>query len=293
MRTWSKRTVVTALAAVCLAAIAQASSDSDVRGSFERAFRVGTPVSLEIKNGAGDVTIRAGGSGSVEVRAKIHVGTRDLSEAEAESRVHEIEAHPPVEQSGNTIKIMPAVPQGHRQYIAIDYEITTPTETQLHSASGSGDVTVEGISGPANAVTGSGDVRMTGLHGDVTAHTGSGNTRLRDIDASRVNVETGSGDVQLRDLHCALEARTGSGDISAQGEPTGEWSLHTGSGGVALRLPQGKGFDLHAHAGSGSIKSGIPLTVEGGFGGNELRAKVAGGGIPVEVQTGSGDISID
>ncbi|HUI43041.1 MAG TPA: DUF4097 family beta strand repeat-containing protein [Terriglobia bacterium] len=275
------------------AAMAQAAPRSDVRGTFERTFQVNGPVSLEIKNGAGDITVRSGSSGSVEIRAKIYVGTRDWGESLADSRVHEIEAHPPLEQSGNTIRIEPIELHGRGQNISIDYEIMAPVDSRLHSTTGSGDVIVEGIGGPVEAQTGSGDVKMSGVHGDVSAHTGSGDTKLSAIEAARVDIETGSGDVVLHDLHCALEARTGSGDISAQGEPTGEWRLHTGSGGVTLRLPNGKGFDLHAHAGSGEIRTGLPITIEGTLSHGELRGKVAGGGIPVDVQTGSGDIRID
>jgi Putative adhesin len=274
--------------------VAGAASWSDVRGSFTRSFQVSGPVSLEVSNGSGDITVRQGGSASVEIRAKIHVGDRWFGSADVDRRVHAIETNPPLEQNGNTIRIRKFEEEDRNPHISIDYEIMAPAETQLHSETGSGDVTVDGIRGPVSARTGSGDVKMSGLHADVTAHTGSGDAKFQDIDAGRLEIETGSGDVELHEVRCAVQARTGSGDIEAQGEPQESWRLRTGSGDVTLRLPSDVGFDLDAHTGSGDVETnGLSITTEGTFGHGNLRGKVRGGGVPVEVQTSSGDIRID
>ncbi len=263
-----------------------------VRGRFERTFSVNGPVELQIKNGSGDIIVREGGSGSVEIRAKIYSGNGWFGGGADESRIHAVESNPPVEQVGNTIRIKEL--EGNTR-ISIDYEISVPADTRVHSETGSGDVTVEGIQGPAEVQTGSGDVKVRGVHGNVRAETGSGDTKFEGIEADRVEIKTGSGDVELRDLKCALQATTGSGDIQAQGRPTGHWRLNTGSGEVSLHLPSDLGFDLEAHTDSGDVKThgNLAVTVQGSLGHGELRGKVRGGGVPVEVATGSGDISID
>jgi Putative adhesin len=269
-----------------------AASWNAVRGRFERTFSVSGPVELEIKNGSGDIVVREGGAGTVQIRAKIYVGDHWFGTDQYEARVHAIEANPPVDQFGNSVRIHDLEEHDN---ISIDYEISVPADTRVHSETGSGDVTVEGISGPAEVQTGSGDVTMHGVHGNVRAQTGSGDTKFDGIDAERVEIKTGSGDVELRDLRCALEAHTGSGDIRADGRPTGRWRLDTSSGEVKLHLPSDLGFDLEAHTGSGDVHAGgnLSLTVQGSFGHGELRGKARGGGVPVEVQTGSGDIVID
>ncbi len=294
MRRMLKQLAISGLFAAMTVALAGAASWSDVRGSFARSFQVNGPVSLEIANGSGDITVRQGGSSSVEVRAKIHVGDRWFGSADVDRRVHAVEANPPVEQDGNTIRIRKIDEEEHNSHLSIDYEITAPAETQVHSETGSGDVTVEGINGPVSARTGSGDVKMSGLRADVTAQTGSGDAKFQSIEAGRLEIETGSGDVELRDVRCAVQARTESGDIEAEGHPEAAWRLRTGSGDVTLRLPSDLGFDLDAHTGSGDVETnGLSITTEGSFGHGSLRGKVRGGGVPVEVQTSSGDIRID
>jgi DUF4097 and DUF4098 domain-containing protein YvlB len=69
--------------------------------------------------------------------------------------------------------------------------------------------------------------------------------------------------------------------------------VHTGSGGVQLKVPSRASFDLDAHTSSGSISVEQPLTVQGSIGRKEVRGRVGGGGVPVEVETGSGDIQIE
>ena len=69
--------------------------------------------------------------------------------------------------------------------------------------------------------------------------------------------------------------------------------MHTGSGTVQLKLPSDASFDLDAHTSSGSISVEQPHTVQGSIGRKEIRGRVGSGGVPVEVETGSGDIQIE
>jgi DUF4097 and DUF4098 domain-containing protein YvlB len=98
--------------------------------------------------------------------------------------------------------------------------------------------------------------------------------------------------MELRGVRGSLEAKAGSGTIRAEGDPTGAWVVHTGSGGVQLRFPSDAAFDLDAHTSSGSISVDHPVTVQGTVGRKQIRGKVRGGGVPVEVETGSGNIEI-
>src|SRR5277367_4370077 len=77
---------------------------SGPQGGFERSLHVSGPVDLEVLTRSGDVTVRAGSSGSVSIRGKIYVGDHWLS-GNRDADVHEIEQHPPIRQEGNSIHI--------------------------------------------------------------------------------------------------------------------------------------------------------------------------------------------
>ena len=179
-----------------------------------------------------------------------------------------------------------------RKDVGISYHITVPKETRLHSRTGSGDQDIVGINGPIAAQTGSGDIIAENAGGGFDGHTGSGTVRFIQAAPGDVTISTGSGNVDAAMVKGALTVRTGSGSIRAAGEPTGSWNLNTGSGSVNLGLPQ-IGFNLNAHTGSGGITVNHPLTVQGTIRKNELIGSVRGGGIPVQIRTGSGSIRVE
>jgi DUF4097 and DUF4098 domain-containing protein YvlB len=308
-------------ACACQAAFATA------EGDFQRTLNVSGAVNLEVSTGSGSVRVRSGSAGRVEVHGHVKAGDW-FGGTSAEERVKRIVANPPIQQDGDVIRVGHIEDSDLRQKISISYDIVVPAETQLHSSSGSGSQTVEGIKGPAEIMTGSGSEKISDLgdrlraetgsggieidhvKGDVWARAGSGSIRATDVAGAfegntgsghisleqtapgAVRADTGSGGVELRGVHGSLDARAGSGTIQAEGDPSGPWSLRTGSGGVRLHLPSDAAFDLDAHTSSGSISVDHPVTVQGTVGRRELRGKVRGGGTPVIVETGSGDIQI-
>ena len=284
-----QRYCVIALGALLSSAVV--ARPATIKGSFERGLKVSGPVDIDVSTGSGDIRVYPGEPGTVRVRGKINAHDNS-GDSNAAQRVRDLEQNPPVQQDGNHIRIGHLEERELNRNVSIDYEIEVPAETQVTSATGSGDVSVEGIRGPVKATSGSGDMKLHSLQSDVTLRTGSGDVSLEEVSGGRVEVQTGSGDVKLRDLRCAMQVRTGSGDISAEGELTGDWTLQAGSGGITVQLASETGFELDAHTSSGEIHTSLPITVEGGIGHGELRGKVKGGGARLELRTGSGDITI-
>jgi len=311
------------VALVCLQPLPAAAS---AEGSFQRTLQVTGPVSIDLSTGSGGVKVRTGGSGQVQVSG--HIKATNWFGSDADQRVKTLEENPPIQQSGNDIRIGHISDSELLHNVSISYELIVPPETQLHSHTGSGSQTVEGlhraieiesgsgslkISNIGNTVradTGSGDIEIEQVKGNVRAKAGSGSVHARDIAGGfegrtgsghitldqtapgAVRAETGSGGLELRGVHGSLEAEAGSGTITAEGDPTGSWTVHTGSGSVHLKLASDAAFDLDAHTSSGSISVSQPVIVQGTIGHKQLRGKVHGGGVPVEVETGSGNIEI-
>jgi Putative adhesin len=279
------------------------------QGSFERTLQVSGPVNLEVLTHSGDVTVRAGSSGSVLIRGKIYVGNHWLG-GNREADVQEIEQHPPIRQEGNSIHI----DYVNMRNISVDYEISVPADTVVRTRSGSGDQTVEGTRGSVDAQTGSGDVKLANLTGEIRLQTGSGNIRARHISGSvkggtgsgdveveetssgDIDLHTGSGNITARGIQGGFRGETGSGDVTAEGTQSGSWEIHTGSGNVHVRLPADSAFDADLSTSSGSIDVGSPIemTVQGRVDDThkQIHGKVRGGGPLLRVRTGSGDIHI-
>lgn len=282
---------------------------STPQGAFERTLTVSGPVNLEVLTRSGDITVRAGSSGSIFIRGKIYVGNRWFG-TNREADVHEIEQHPPIRQEGNNIHI----DYVDVRNISVDYEISVPADTVVRTRSGSGDQIIEGTHGKVDTQTGSGNVKLTNLTGEIRLQTGSGDVRAHQISGSvkggtgsgdveveetssgDVDLRTGSGTITARGIHGGFHGETGSGDVTAEGTQSGSWEIHTGSGNVHVRLPANAAFDADISTSSGTIDVGSPIemTVQGRVDDThrQIHGKVHGGGPLLRVRTGSGDIHI-
>jgi hypothetical protein len=280
------------------------------QGHFEKTLEVSGSPDLEVNTHSGDVILHGGPAGTISITGRIHVGDRWFNGGK-KAEVQAIEQNPPIQQSGNSVRI------DYVNYhdIAIDYEITAPPDTKVRTKSGSGDLTVEGMHAGIDVETGSGDVRVHDLAGNIRIHTGSGNVEAKgaagplearagsgDISVEEnskgdVHVETGSGNIEVRGVDGGLRVSAGSGDVRVDGTPTSSWSVKTGSGNAELRLPEQAAFDVDLSTSSGSIVVGQPVTatIQGRVeeARKNIRGKVRGGGPEISVHTGSGDIRVD
>lgn len=315
------------LVSALLVVFASVPARADEEGHFDRTLTVNGAVNLDVQTGSGNIDVHPGASGTVEIHAKIHASGWHMG-GDIEQRIHQIESHPPIEQDGNTIRIGHSDDRDLYRNISISYDLTVPSQTQVRSASGSGDERIQGVSGPADASSGSGslqlaniggetharsgsgDIEVTSIHGSVRATTGSGSihatgvaggfigssgsgdVRVEQTAAGSVEIGTGSGTVELKGANGAVRVQTGSGSIVAEGQPTGDWTLRTGSGDVDVQFPASAGYELSAHSGSGNIHTAAELTTTGTINPRTLHGKVHGGGSMVEVSTSSGSINI-
>jgi hypothetical protein len=298
------------IAALVVLRASTAAFASTPQGTFEKTLQVSGPVDLEVFTHSGDVTVRAGSSGSIFIRGKIYVGDRWFG-GRRDDDVHAIEQNPPIHQSGNSVHI----DYVNYHNISVDYEITVPADTTIRSHTGSGNQILEGTRGNADVQTGSGDVKLSNItgeihlqtgSGDVRAHsisgavhggTGSGNIEIEETASGDIDLHTGSGNVTARGINGGFHGETGSGDVTAEGTQTGTWEIRTGSGNVHVRLPGNAAFEADISTSSGSVDVGAPIemTVQGRIGDvhKSVHGKVRGGGPLLRVRSGSGDIHIE
>jgi hypothetical protein len=272
------------LAATAVLALAAIPALAMTEATFERTLTVNGHVELTVATGSGSIHLTRGTDNQVHVygRVKSNWGGSD-------EQVREIAAHPPIEQTGNIVRI------GERHQnlrnISIEYDVTAPANAYLEANTGSGSVSDDGVGQNAKLSTGSGSIHATGLQGGFSADTGSGSIYADQTGEGDVKAETGSGSIELRNLHGGLRAHTGSGGIKVGGTPSAPWRVETGSGSVEF-WSSGAAFTLDASSGSGGIHSDREMLTQGTSDRHHVTGKVGGGGPTVRIETGSGSIRV-
>lgn len=318
-------------ALLILTLLSPAAQAQTAAGAFQRTLTVGASPAIEISAGAGRIDIRPGAPDRVEISAEVRAGEWTgwfrRGGLSAQERVRQVEASPPVEQSGDTVRIGYVADDDRRHGVTISYVLTVPPASNIVARTGSGSQQVEGVSGRVethsgsgsltlravgavrasagsgsitadrvegafHASTGSGSIRALDVAGPVTAKTSSGGIEVVQTGSGAVDVSSSSGSISVRGVRGSLQASTSSGGLTLQGELAGDWRVSASSGSVRIALPPAQGFELDVHTGSGSIDVDFPVTVQGTVGRRSLKGSAQGGGPLLHVRTSSGGIAI-
>ncbi len=199
-------------------------------------------------------------------------------------------------------------------HVALGDVEASGTTRKLSIDTYSGNVRTSDTRGPLDIDTGSGDVEVKTHSGDLSVDTGSGRVEVADVEAARtISLDTGSGAVIVDRCRASdnLSIDTGSGRIIARNIEARDMTLDTGSGSVevaptaaagALHVDTGSGSvtliapanfnaQLQISAGSGGIRSDLPLEGVRRSDG-ELSARIGDGRSRISIETGSGSVSI-
>jgi len=241
-------------------------------GSFQRTLEVSGTVDLDVRAAAGNITVHTGNTGVVSITARVRAHGSWLGMS-AERKVQQIEAHPPIEQHGNTIHVGNDDREVN-QNVVFEYDLTVPPETELRATTGAGNQTIRGLYSRLEATSGAGNITVDDVMGDV-------------------RVRTGAGNVEISNARRGLVAETGAGNIGAEGNPKRDWTIHTGVGNIQVRVPEKASFDVDAACGFGRINMNHKFKMQGSTSLNHIRGTVGDGGPSVRLENGAGNIDID
>jgi hypothetical protein len=297
--------IVLALSLILPATVALAAE-----GTFDKTFSVSGAPNLSVSSGSGYIHVYPGAGNQVHIIGHVHSNPNWFG-GDADSRVRQIVASPPITQSGDSITV--AAPHADSDLfsnISIDYDVTAPASATLKAHTGSGSIEIGGILGtvtassgsgsihvdnigPGHVETGSGRIQATNVHGAAYVQTGSGSIELSLAAPGDATARTGSGSIHIDGVSGGLQASAGSGSIEASGNPTSEWRANSGSGSIHLQIAQNAHFNLNVETGSGGIHTNRPIVMQGDINKHHVTGAVNGGGPTVRASTGSGSISVD
>jgi hypothetical protein len=160
----------------------------------------------------------------------------------------------------------------------------------LDGSTSGGNIRLENSKGPMNVSTSGGNISGENLIGDLHASTSGGNIRMEDVQGI-VDVSTSGGNISLEELSGKVSARTSGGHVHAKLNKLVEGLfLETSGGNIECVLPEGLGLDLN-------LKAANVNTSLQNFNGTAKQDMVVGqmngGGVPVEIRTGGGSISLE
>jgi hypothetical protein len=278
------------LLAVAALLLSTAAFASDRR--FERSLTVSAQPDLYVSTGSGNISIHPGDGNQIHIVGHVHAGWNVFGDVDG--KITKIIDNPPITQDGNTIKVGLSGDHDLFNNISIDYDVTVPPDVALNLHSGSGNVESDQVGRYLSASSGSGNVRARGVHGPADLSSGSGDVELEQNGPGDVKAKSDSGNIKVHGFNGGIIARTGSGDVEADGKLTAAANLVSGSGNVVMHLTPDAHFNLEASTGSGDIHIGFPGAPEQGENSrHHLTAPINGGGAPLEVRTGSGNVEID
>jgi DUF4097 and DUF4098 domain-containing protein YvlB len=253
-----------------------------------KTVKIGTDGELTLENIAGDIVVTRGGGNEATIEIVKVARARTVEEARELLGLVTVN----VVERGGRAEVKTIYPSEERRNnrrnfnISVNYNVSAPPNTRITIASVSGSGKVSDIKGDlsANSVSGavrianagrigaatsvSGDVEIVNTQSDgaVEAQSVSGNVALRKLAARRVEVASVSGSITLEDLQCdRVEGHSVSGNVDFAGTLTkgGRYEFNSHSGDVRVAVAGGTGFEVDANSFSGSVRSDLPLTLQG------------------------------
>jgi hypothetical protein len=269
------------------------------RATFQRTFDASTAVTLDVVTAAGRIGVTPGPAGRVIVLGTVTVRNSVNVPANAGELVARVAASPPVQQTGDRIELQLPNNAVEQRAVTIEYEISVPPGTRVHTRSESGAVSVVGNSGTVSVETQSGAITLKQIEADVTIASGSGAVSVAAVMGSTtvttqssaitlqeiggavhvrtqsgaaivgvaagvdVDVQTGSSAIAVTGDAGTVRATSNSGRIRVNGQPRGDWTVESGSGRVELTLSRGASarLDLSTRSGTITIPSGLNTSV--------------------------------
>jgi hypothetical protein len=258
-------------------------------GSFEQTFTVNGAVDLDLNTDSGGISVVPGPPGTVRVRGILKANRFRFRQDDVERRIRDLEAHPPIAQNGNSVRVGVRDPQVLRD-ISMRLEVQAPQDSRLRARADSGGIEVRGIKGPIDCEADSGGIHADEIGGEVRARADSGGIHIRRV-SGPVYAQADSGGIDALEVGGAVEAVVDSGGIRISQTKAASIKAHSDSGGADITLASTSGYELQAHSDSGGIMA-PELTTTGSISRRHVTGKLRGGGPLVDVRTDSGRISI-
>jgi hypothetical protein len=293
--------------------------------TFERSFPATASTLLDVMTERGKITVRAGTTADVVVVGRVSVRGAWNAPNNAVALARSTANHPPVEHTGDTVRLLVPDNDRTRRAVTIAYAVQVPAGMRVVTHSESGETRVEGIrgmvsvrtqsgaiqladlgetqvdtgsgavsidgAGPLRVTTSSSGIEATRISGNAHVRTQSGRVTLSVVNEGDVDVETGSSEIRIDGLDGGLAVSTRSGRVRVSGNPRRSWQVATGSSAIDAEFSANAAVTLDATSGSGSVEA-ENLIVSGKTDQRRVEGTIGRGGSVVRLTSRSGSIKL-
>jgi hypothetical protein len=236
---------------------------------------------LTVNNFRGNISVRGWDGQQVSIIAKKSVtllGSEDKPDQEGGRRYLDL-IQVSVLEDGQNVTLNTQAETRLGSEMSVDLEVIVPRHASVRISNSFGDVDCADFDAPVIINTFTGNVSCSHIGSDVEANTAEGNIACDDVEGS-LKLNTARGFVDA--LH------------PAPLPPAGSIKCNASEGAVTIGLPEDAAFKLDAHTAAGRIAVAPDFMVapQDTAIGSDITVDVNGGGIPVTLNTASGDIEI-
>jgi hypothetical protein len=231
-----------------------------------RTIAVGAYPFITIKGHKGNVSISAGGAGSVVIKASNN--SKNLASTIGSKGIQYTQSRDKQGRDFITIVTMPV-------YNNVNYNVSAPSSALVKVEVDSGSIVVNGVSG-VNIVTTNGSLNIENVSGPIEVSTENGDITGNNI-KGQMTMQTVHGSIRDNNVNGQLKAVTQDGDVIVKQatlygqsilktqygsvrftgtiDRRGTYTMGTQSGDVDLTLSAPVAFQLHASTNSGSVSN--------------------------------------
>lgn len=202
------------------------------------------------------------------------------------------------DQKGSDLSIKGEFERGRNHWrrqlsdLKISFKVSVPRQYDVDLNTPSGNISVNGVTGKANARTSAGNINVDNIVGPVEVHTAAGNLRFGKVKGF-IFGRSSAGNITLSNCQGSVDTKTSAGNINADiaTQPQHEWNLQTSAGNIVLTLISTLAAEIDAQTGVGSIST--DFLVEGTeIRKKRLRGTIRGGGKLLKLRTSAGNIRL-
>jgi hypothetical protein len=259
------------------------------KGDWQKSYPVSGKASLSLSSGDASAEVRSCG-GCREVKIRVEWRDRkpsDFTVKEFQSGDH---VNFELKEKSHTGFHISA---GPRQEPRITVE--TPSTLDLQARTSDGSLKISGVQGNLELNASDGAVDVEDVSGAVRLAASDGSIRIHNLTGT-LESRSSDGRAVIDGKFTALQAHSSDGSLELTLDEgtqlTTSSRIESSDGSVKLRLPRKLAVDLDVHVSDGKINCSLPLTMDGYKSGHDLRGHLNGGGVPLVIHTGDGNVSI-